>query len=80
MTNTEGTLTKNENWMPDSIYDEYRITYHHVMENGELAGQSTTECVLFTIPNMLRVWAKYGTKVIITSIEQTSKFLTEGDE
>ena len=80
MTNTEGTLTENEmectNWLPDSIHDRYRITYHYLMGNGLLAEQSTIESHLFTIPNTLRVWAKHGVKVIITSIEQ----ITEGDE
>jgi len=76
MTNTEGTLTKNENWMPDSIFDKYKITYHHIMSDGKLATESTITPTLFTFPNMLKIWAEHGAKVIITSIEQ----ITEGDE
>ena len=70
MTNTEGTLTKKENWMPDSVFDKYKITYHHIMSDGKLATESTITPPLFTFPNMLKVWAEHGAKVIITSIEQ----------
>ena len=76
MTNTEGTPTKNEKWMPDSIFDRYKITYHYIMGDGKLGAEATAEALLFTFPNMLRVWAKHGAKVIITSIEQ----IKEGEE
>ena len=76
MTNTEGTPTKNENWMPDGIFDKYKITYHYIMDDGKVGAEETIEALLFTFPDMLKVWAKHGAKVIFTSIEQIS----EGEE